>query len=229
MDWLASNFVMTMIAPRRSGKSYLIKEMLNGGLMEQFDHIYIFCPSISFNDDYDDFKHEENVHLITEPKESLIMEIILKHEVLKNACKYKTDEYCPSTLLVLDDLIDSGIFNFKGVVDRIAERGRHIEMSLIVSSQRLTAVSRSVRINSDYFIIFAPASISEVEKFVEQFLPRAGRSKTITMLNDLYSEQFQFLIMDATESSWDQKLKYSKAQDFVQGIIHPIPMDLGGG
>jgi predicted AAA+ superfamily ATPase len=39
------DFVMTIAAPRRSGKSYFIKTMLREGLMDPFDHVIIMCNS----------------------------------------------------------------------------------------------------------------------------------------------------------------------------------------
>ncbi len=42
---------------------------------------------------------------------------------------------CPDTLLILDDCVDSGVVSFRGSVDKIAERGRHVSSlrSLVIS------------------------------------------------------------------------------------------------
>lgn len=225
MEWLVDNFVITTVAPRRSGKSYLNKTLLKGGLIDRFDHVFIMSPSIAFNHDYDEFKDIANVELVTKISKEFVEQLIAKQEEVSALTKDAEDMECPTTLLILDDLIDSGIFDFRGIIDRIAERGRHIHMSLIVSSQRLTAVSRSVRINSDLFIVFAPSSISELEKFVEDFLPRTARGASLQLLTDLYNEKYQFLILNATETNWYNKLQYSEASKFVQGIVYRFPLE----
>jgi hypothetical protein len=125
--------------------------------------------------------------------------------------------YCPRTLLILDDCIDSGVMNFRGTVDRFAERGRHINISTIISSQRISAVSRSIRLNSDYFIIFSPYSISEMEQYLEQFVPRDRRKETRIHLLEVFETPYQFILLDNAEKNPSKKLKVSNADWFVKG------------
>jgi hypothetical protein len=126
-------------------------------------------------------------------------------------------------LLILDDCIDSGVMNFRGSVDKIAERGRHINMSAIICSQRISAISRSVRLNSDYFIIFNPHSIGELEQYIEQFVSRTNRKALRESIQDIFAVPFTFLLLDNTEKNPKKKLKISSAQDFVRGkteVLH---------
>lgn len=218
---LVDHFVMTIAAPRRSGKSYLIKHMLKI-IIDDFDFVKILCPSLDFNDDYDEFKERKHVELLSHPDRFFIENLIQQHETCSAQVKGRDDIECPRTLVIFDDCVDSNILSFKGIVDRIAERGRHINISAIISSQRLTAISRSVRLNSDYFIIFAPAAVAELEKFLEEFIFRCQRRELMDLLHNIFEVQYTFLICDATEKRWDAKLKHSNTEDYIQGIEYPI-------
>lgn len=221
MKQLEDEFVMTIAAPRRSGKSFLIKHLLKQ-LLDDFDFIKIYCPSLDFNDDYDEFIEEKKVEMISGPTRGQITKLIEDHEKCSATVKGKEDVECPRTLIILDDCVDSNILSFKGIIDRIAERGRHIKISAIISSQRLSAISRSIRLNSDYFIIFAPAAVAELEKFLEEFIFRCQRRQLIDILQKVFQEPYMFLLCDATEKQWDQKLKYSNTQDFLNGVTTAI-------
>lgn len=134
---------------------------------------------------------------------------------------YKEDEEeleCPNTLLVLDDCVDSGVIQFKGAVDKIAERGRHIRLSTIISSQRLSAISRSVRLNSDYFIMFSPYSVSELEQFLEQFVSKKDVKELRVKISAVFEKPFWFIVLDNAEKDVTKKLKKSNANKFLKEI-----------
>jgi len=222
---LVENFVITMVAPRRKGKSYLIKHMLKNGLMDDFDRIKIFARSSDSNSDYDEFRDEKDVEIYADFTQQDIEDIFLEQEKCTKSVKRSLDSSeweCPRTLLILDDVIDSGILNFKGIVDRVAERGRHIGLSLILTSQRLRAVSPSIRMNSDYFIIFATSMIAELEKFLEEYVFRVERPILISKLRQLFDIPRAFLLVDCTAQDTNSRLLYSKADMYVKGIMKPL-------
>ena len=218
--------MIAMVAPRRKGKSYLIKQMLKNGLLEDFDRIKIYAKSSDFNKDFKDFREEKNVEIFANFEQRDIEDIFLEQEKCSRVVHTQmanTDTWeCPHTLIILDDVIDSGLLNFKGVVDKIAERGRHINLSLIVTSQRLRAVSTSIRMNSDYFIIFATSQIAELERFLEEFVFRRDRGLLIAKLRQLFNIPRAFLLVDCTAEEANSRLLYSTAAFYVQGIAKPL-------
>lgn len=218
-----SDFVCTIAAPRKSGKSYLIKTLLQNGLMNQFEHVVIMCPTLQYNDDYLEFKSNEKVTMISDIQASDIKNLFNDQascmKKVRDRERYEKNLpklYCPRTLLILDDCIDSGVLSFRGIVDKIAERGRHINLSCIISSQRISAVSRSIRLNSDYFIIFSPYSVSEMEQYLEQFVSKDERKQIRETLLRVFDTPYQFIVLDNTEKVPHQKLKRSNADDYIR-------------
>lgn len=52
---------MSIAAPRKSGKSFLISKMMQCGLFDHYDFVIILCPTLEFNDDYLEFLERKNV------------------------------------------------------------------------------------------------------------------------------------------------------------------------
>jgi len=245
---LDKNPVITICAPRNSGKSFLIKQILTT-FMTHWDNIVIFCPTLKFNNDYEelgergknvqiyrisDFGPEE-VNGIFAQHEETMARCVERERELKRAKKKKTtirtvdahgaevveekvleELECPRTLVVFDDCIDSGVLHFHGVVDKYAERGRHINISCIISSQRISAVSRSIRINSDLFLTFSPYSIKEFEQFADQFVPKRMKRAFLQNSDRLFDEPYHFVFLDNHERQHKRKLKHSRADRFVR-------------
>lgn len=225
-------FATSITAPRKAGKSVLVKTLLKNGLDKNYDHVIIMCPTLDFNDDYVQYINNEKYTLLSKFTDKDIRDIIDQHEVcmrkVRHRERYEKDKeplVCPRTLLILDDCIDSGVTRFRGVIDMIAERGRHINLSLIVIAQRLSAISRSVRLNSDYFIIFSPYSISELESFLEQFVSKQFHKELRPILNDIFKTPYEFILLDNTERNPSRKLKQSNADDFVKGDVKLIQLE----
>ncbi len=217
------HFSLVLAAPRKSGKSFLISSYLKTPQAQDFEHIIIMCPSLDFNDDYYDFSKNSRFKLIANIDNDIINDLYNAQSNCMRLAKQRQRDNdtrpkaCPKTLLILDDCVDSGAINFRGVVDKIAERGRHINLSLIIAAQRISAVSRGIRENADYFIIFSPYSVSEMEQFLEQFVSRKKRTQLRDKLRDIFDTPHQFIMLDNTEKNIRFKLKTSTAQKLLKG------------
>jgi hypothetical protein len=196
------------------------------GLLDPYEHVIIMCPTLDYNNDYLEFEKNKKITFLPEVQGIEINELFDKQskcmKKVRHRERYEKDLpklKCPRTLLLLDDCIDSGVLNFRGTVDKIAERGRHINLSLIISSQRISAVSRSIRLNSDYFIIFSPYSISEMEQYLEQFVSRDQRKEVRQRLLDVFEVPYKFVMLDNTVKNPALKLKTSTAERFIADQI----------
>jgi len=213
------HFCMTLAAPRASGKSYFIREFLKSHHAKRFDHIIIMCPSLDLNNDYDGFEDDARYKLISNPDTEIIGDLFHKQENIKKACKASSGGYeqrCPDTLLILDDCIGTGALRFRGETDDYATRGRHVNISLIIAVQKITSCSPVIRDNSDYFIIFCPYSVSELERFVEMFVQKNKRNDLYKKLRDIFDIPFQFIMVDNTIKNIRHKLKHSDAESLIK-------------
>jgi septin family protein len=154
-------FSMIVGGPSKSGKSNLIKNLLQDKYyLRAFDtdSIFIFCPSIDLNDDYE---YIETRYKFNEFSESKLREIMSKQEdVVKNFGKKRTKHL----LIILDDCFDNPSFAHSNVVQRLFMRSRHSLISVICSGQKLSSVPRGARLNTNYLIIFRPSNLSKDPK-----------------------------------------------------------------
>lgn len=220
------HFVMCLAAPRRSGKSWYIVNYIKQN-KDKFDHIRIFSPSLDVNEDYDELKDYKNLQLINEVSEASINDVFKECYWSKKETKKKNSETglamnnkrkyrAPHVLVILDDIVDSNVVHFGGSADKYAERGRHVNITVIISVQRITAISRSIRLNSDYFVIFDPLAITEVERFLDEFIPHRHRKTFRDEVIPLaFSEEYRFILVDATSKR--ERYKLSNTDDLLKG------------
>ncbi len=238
-DFEYKNVVIAQAAPRRSGKSYWNVQYLEN-YIDEFDFVYIMCPSAEFNEDYDRFEKKKNVYFIYEVSSAAINKIFteqcdcmrlvkklnkLRQEKILNNTRPKQYR-CPNTLVLLDDVVDSNVISFRSSVDKIAERGRHINLTCIISSQRMSAISRSIRINADYFMIFEPHSYTEIEKFLEEFVPIRYRSEFKNEICEIFKQdEYAFILMNFIKKYRDRRISVSNTDDFFEDKYQVIKFD----
>lgn len=224
------NFFFVETAPRNSGKSHFIYVFLRSAHARKYPTIYYLSTSLNLNHDIDEFLDDPRFKFYEEITKDIINTIFnemrdckakvvarerhikKKENQLGYSFRRRRKQRCPENLLILDDAIDSGVFNFRGVVDKIAERGRHVNLSCIISAQRLSSVSRSIRINADYFMIFLPFDMQEIEQFLERFVPKSSRKLAAIWIEEIFNSEFYFIMVDNTERQIKNKLKAGKAE-----------------
>lgn len=231
-------FFLSLAAPRKSGKSYLLGKCLEHQWLDRFDYVFVISPSLAINGDYDPFKKYEHVYLISNIDKNIVNNIFDRMMELKEECVQREHDIelgyefspleCPETLIILDDCIDSNLFSFRGTVDKIAERGRHCNLSCVVSSQRISAISRSIRINSDIFLIFCPYQARELEQFVEQFVFRDQRKVIYERMREIFDVPYRFLFVNNLEKNLRKKLNTSIAEDFVKNKYKILDLEIIG-
>lgn len=173
-------FVVSISASRGSGKSTLIRDLLKNVYYKTFDYIVILSPSLDVNHDYTDINNDYVKHPVKKEKEYIIklsdvsrfkeaiQEILTsQRDIIKEKGKKNT----PKVLIIADDVIDSGILRDK-FLDTVSHRGRHLEVSLFISTQKITSLSPIIRNNSDFFIVFKSNNYQELERFLIEFIPR---------------------------------------------------------
>ena len=194
-----------------SGKSTLISNLLlrpwsdedKGGL--QFykndfegENIYIVCPS---------FDLDAKMHMIQKgldiPETNIYREYNeseleswydrIEEEFKKDVADGKKPKH---TLLVLDDCAFSGSLkaNNFGVLTKIASNGRHVLISLIVTSQKYTSVSTVLRENCSGLICFE-SSNKQIDLLYEDH-GNTGRKQFDEMFRNATKEKHSFLVVN---------------------------------
>lgn len=197
-DIFQLSFAACVVGPRNRGKSLLIQNLLERKdmLKEVFklpNYVIIISPNIDVNGDFDNVKGK-NVYKYDAYNPDLINHLIsTQKEIIEKHGRKK----CSEILIVLDDVLDSGALNNRSAIEKIFTRGRHVNINVILVSQHLNRISRTMRLNCDYFIFFMPNNETELDNFLEQFISKPKRKYMREYLKNMWNESiYNFILVD---------------------------------
>lgn len=209
-DLFQLHFATCIVGPRNRGKSLLVRNLLERKEMmaktfKKPNYIIIISPNIDVNGDFDNISGD-NVYKYDKYDPALIEFLIDTQKHIIQTCGRKK---CPEILLVLDDLLDSSAFNWHGNVEKIFSRGRHVNLNIILISQHLNRISRTIRLNCDYFVMFMPNNMTELTDFLEQYVQKKYHYGMDTYLKNMWDDSiYNFILVDMKTK--DSNRRYRK-------------------
>ena len=141
------NKLISLIAKRNSGKSYLLRYMVKIQ-KHDFDKIFIICPTNIINDFYKNITEKDNI--FNEYNELWMESLINKMTDINSRLE---DVKRKNVLLILDDLVADIRFASCKSLKLLAIRGRHIGISIIMTSQYINTIPPIIRSNVDFTIV----------------------------------------------------------------------------
>ncbi len=161
------SFLLLIIARRKSGKTHLIIELLTNPkyLAKKFDKIIIISPTLEFDTTWINSSIDfdaSNIDVYDVFDQELLSSIINSQtQHLINYGKENTDEI----LLILDDCISEQSTKMRSGngLTKISNNGRHLNISIILTAQRVTGIIPDIRSQFDSMIVFHTDSKRELE------------------------------------------------------------------
>ena len=201
------NFSSIICGSRRSGKSYLVKYLFTKNKFnEKYDYIIIMCNSSEL-EKYKEYVKGDLFFNIFDA--DVIDRIFLLSEYHKKNNEEK------NFLIILDDSI-SNDQKFSEALNNIFTRGRHSNISLILTTQKLSMSSTISRTNCDIIFLGSAKSSMEKKAYITNFLygeiefgEKINEEKTLIKLIKNYTLDYNFLVVDYNK---EQILYYFKAE-----------------
>ena len=108
----------------------------------------------------------------------------------------------PNSLIVIDDVAFSGGLKEKtnGTLSRIMCNGRHVNLSIIVTAQKYSQLSTTMRANASGAILFSN-SMNEVEAMAQDFNYLESKKEFVTLFRKATKEKNSFLVVNFSEDS----------------------------
>ena len=158
-------FLMTVVAPARSGKTTLIVGLLYMIYKDIFEEIMHISPTIESDETGWAVMKGEKIIKITEN----LTEVDLILESIVEIQKAKPKEEREHTLIVLDDML--GLLKNQGQTyfASLCSKYRHWKISIIVSVQSYRSLPPVCRASSSAYIIFKTNNDKEYEKMEDEF------------------------------------------------------------
>ena len=195
---------LSIVGSTGVGKTYRLKQILKDHMLPQADWLIIFCPTMQFSGDYDEFVENidpESTKLkiakVETDYENITAEIIESQTelVLNN----KKDDV-PQVICIFDDCLGSKMMGNYGMLSNFSAKSRHLNISMVFVSQRISGISRTIRLNSGVFILFSNFNHSENESWITQYVPKKYKSVMMDKLNQIFNVKYQFLLANNRES-----------------------------
>lgn len=187
-------------ASTMGGKTHLTKRLINEQLLKQLDALVILSPTLDLSGDWNEYKEQHDlrygkiIQKFSKKSEfpTIISEILEQNEgIIKNLGRSEA----PNVVIVVDDCIGHSMLRPNRLLDNLSTRSRHLKVSLIVLSQKITAIPRIFRLNCRYFIMFQAVNFSEMERFIEELASKSIRRPLRDKINEIYNEPFNFILV----------------------------------
>ena len=140
------NKIVSLIGKRNSGKSQMLRYLYNQQ-KHLFKAVFCICPTESVNKFYSDLIKKENI--FDSYNEEWVEKLIAKMTQVNAG---KSDKDASHILLILDDLCSDTNFHQSKSFKKLCTRGRHVKISVIITSQYIYQIPPVARNNSDFIL-----------------------------------------------------------------------------
>lgn len=196
-------FLLVVVAPRKSGKTNLTVDLLHDAekYNGKFDVVVVWSRT---------YEHDSKWKNINLPEGS-VLDSFVESEALEilNAAEHVSKTKQVNTLFIFDDMITEGIMSphKMGVLENIAVRGRHANVSIIIITQQYMALSPSVRNNATNSVFFRIRNGDELEKVARENREGMRKEAFLEMFADVTADPYSFLHInnqqaDPTKRFW---------------------------
>jgi hypothetical protein len=192
LDTSEGGFVMCLIAPTCSGKTYVISNLIhnvNFGMKKEFDEIIFISPTLQHDANLKYMEKCEDIVQISDLESLENLDAVL-NEIIKSQIE-KKDEKEP-ILVVLDDCVQ--FFNNHSVLNNLPQLSRHYKISFIVSTQSYMALPVRLRKNSSEYLIFRIYNIKDYKAIEEEI--GSEYENFDKLYNEATEQKYNFLFLN---------------------------------
>ena len=166
-----SNFLYLIVGSVGSGKTTVALRLLkipkeDGGFRKAFHRIYVVSPTAKYDDKWDRLINEvdEDGNYYQECTDESIGDIIDKIEVFNEENKKKN----PSSLVIIDDCVDSFTNRKKSKLDKLILTLRHLKTTVFLMSQKLNSIPTLIRAQARCITFFPTINRREEQTFYNE-------------------------------------------------------------
>ena len=189
MQFTLQNKMVGLIAKRNAGKSQMLRYLV---LQQRalFKSIFVICPTETVNHFYSDFVKKENI--FDSYNENWVEALIKKMTEVNSG---KNDDNASHILLILDDCCSDTNFHQSKSIKKLATRGRHIKISVIITCQYIYQISPTIRNNLD-FILVSQMNTQGLDLLTSEFLMGTISKKEFIDLYHQNTKDYGFFLIN---------------------------------
>jgi len=200
MDFEIKNKIICFCAKRNSGKSQLLRYLVNCS-KDLFSKIFVICPTESVNHFYKDLVPAQNI--FPQYKEEWVESLITK---LTDVNSGKNDRDAKHILLILDDCCSDTKFHTSKTLKQLATRGRHIKIAVMITCQYIYQIPPVIRNNCDYIYV-GQMNQQGLKLLTDEFLMGNIDKKQFVDLYHSNTNDYNFLVINNNSTSDNNDIK----------------------
>ena len=201
------------LGPSKSGKtvaliSAILDQYRTASGESVFERIIIMSPSIEIDDAWKPVKHfiEHDMGVNTDREqvyfdkwdEGALRGIIEQQKKITRKTKELGFKKLYQILIVIDDFADQPELHRRtgdGALDTLFIRGRHMQISTWVSSQKLRLISAAVRVNMQFMCVWRLRNQLELEAVLEELTALLPKKELQAIYEEATREPYSFLFI----------------------------------
>jgi hypothetical protein len=200
MDFEIKNKIICFCAKRNSGKSQLLRYLVNCS-KDLFSKIFVICPTETVNHFYKDLVPAQNI--FSQYKEEWVESLIAK---LTDINSGKNDRDAKHILLILDDCCSDTKFHTSKTLKLLATRGRHIKIAVMITCQYIYQIPPVIRNNCDYIYV-GQMNQQGLKLLTDEFLMGSIDKKQFVDLYHSNTNDYNFLVINNNSTSDNNDIK----------------------
>ena len=194
------------LGPSKSGKTVALISLILEQYRGVFERIYVFSPSANIDDGWIPVKKyiEGDLGVNTKREqtywdewdEAALRRIIQQQRKITEASKKLEMKKLYQVLVVIDDFADTPqLHKPHGALDTLFIRGRHMQISTWVSSQKLRLISAAVRVNMQFLCCWRLRNQHELDAVIEELSALLPKEQLYRLYEQVTREPYSFLFV----------------------------------
>jgi hypothetical protein len=200
MNFEINNKIICFCAKRNSGKSQLLRYLVTCS-KNRFSKIFVICPTESVNHFYSDLVPASNI--FPQYKEEWVESLISKMTEINSG---KNDKEAKHILLILDDCCSDSNFHQSKTLKKLATRGRHIKIAVMITCQYIYQIPPVIRNNCDYIYV-GQMNQQGLKLLTDEFLMGNIDKKGFVDLYHNNTNDYNFLVINNNSTTDNNDIK----------------------
>ena len=178
-----------------------------------FSRIYIFSPSIDIDDTWLPVKKyieeeltktkDEQIYYQDFDSEAVQNILTTQKNIIDHQKKDPKTKKLFSILLIFDDVADNKAIHNSQALNSCFTRGRHSQISTILSTQKYNAVSTIIRTNMDSMYLFRLRNANDLQAVIDELSALLDKKILLQVYMKATEQRFSFLFIKLTSPTID--------------------------
>ena len=182
------NSTISVVAKRNSGKSILIRYLVNSQ-KHLFHKIFVICPTERISPFYNTITKDDCI--FDQWNEAWVNELI---DSLTKINSNKSTKERKHVLLILDDCMSDIDFNQSMAIKKIHTKGRHFNLGIINTCQYMNSLPKICRSNCD-LMITGQMNLCSIEMMASEYSCNLEKKEFISLYNRC-TKDYNFLVIN---------------------------------